>query len=69
MQLLDDHMFRLWRQGLVEKKEIMFRANNPDDMAMRIAKAERGIFEDENDVRSGRERRAESDGELTTSRT
>jgi twitching motility protein PilT len=68
MQLLDDHMFRLWRQGLVEKKEIMFRANNPDDMAMRIAKAERGIFEDENDVRSGRERRAESDGELTTSR-
>ena len=47
MQLLDDHMFRLWRQGLVEKKEILFRANNPDDLALRIASAERGIFEDE----------------------
>ena len=23
MQLLDDHMFKLWRQGLVEKKEIL----------------------------------------------
>ena len=52
MQLLDDHMFKLWRQGLVEKKEILFRANNPDDLAMRIARAERGIFEDEEDQRA-----------------
>ncbi len=55
MQLLDDHMFKLWRQGIVEKKEILFRANNPDDLAMRIAKAERGIFEDEENA--GRPRR------------
>ena len=47
MQLLDDHMFKLWRQGLVEKKEILFRANNLDDLATRIAKAERGIFDDD----------------------
>ena len=47
MQLLDDHMFKLWRSGLVEKKEVLFRANNPDDLAMRIARAERGLFEDE----------------------
>ena len=33
MQLLDDHMFKLWQQGLVEKKEVMFRANNPEDLA------------------------------------
>jgi twitching motility protein PilT len=51
MQLLDDHMFRLWRQGIVDKKEILFRANNVDDMTMRIAQAERGIFEDEEDQR------------------
>lgn len=47
MQLLDDHMFKLWRAGLVEKKDILFRANSPDDLAMRIAKAERGVFDDE----------------------
>ncbi|MGA2616704.1 MAG: type IV pilus twitching motility protein PilT [Thermoguttaceae bacterium] len=51
MQLLDDHMFKLWRQGIVDKKEILFRANNPDDLGMRVAKAEKGIFEDEEEVR------------------
>jgi twitching motility protein PilT len=52
MQLLDDHMFRIWKQGIVEKKEILFRANNRDDLEMRIARAERGIFEDEEDQRA-----------------
>ncbi len=46
MQLLDDHMFKLWKSGMVEKAEILVRANNPDDLAVRIAKAERGIFDD-----------------------
>ncbi len=46
MQLLDDHMFKLWQQGLVEKREIFVRSNNPDDLAARVAKAERGIFDD-----------------------
>ena len=49
MQLLDDHMFKLWKSGLVEKKEVLFRANNPEDLAARIAKAERGVFDDESD--------------------
>jgi twitching motility protein PilT len=53
MQLLDDHMFKIWRQGIVEKKEILFRANNVDDMGTRVAKAERGIFEDEENNRGG----------------
>ena len=52
MQLLDDHMFRLWRAGLVEKREIMLRANSPDELAAKIAKAERGIL-DEGDESSG----------------
>ncbi|MGA2031096.1 MAG: type IV pilus twitching motility protein PilT [Thermoguttaceae bacterium] len=47
MQLLDDHMFKLWKDGLVDKKEILFRANNPDDMMMRIARHERGLLDDE----------------------
>ena len=46
MQLLDDHLFRLWRQGLVEKKEILFKCNNTEDMLARMAKAEHGIFDD-----------------------
>jgi twitching motility protein PilT len=47
MQLLDDNMFKLWRQGTVDKKEVLFRANNLDDMTMRIARAERGLLDDE----------------------
>ena len=51
MQLLDDHMFRLWREGLVEKKDILFKANDPEELAKKIAQAERGLFEDEDEAR------------------
>ncbi len=52
MQLLDDNMFRLWRDGLVEKRECLFRANHPEDLAGKIARAERGLFEDEEEARN-----------------
>ena len=51
MQLLDDHMFRLWQAGLVEKRDILFRANSPEELAGKIARAERGILEDEEEAR------------------
>jgi twitching motility protein PilT len=51
MQLLDDHMFKLWRDGLVEKHEILLRSNNPEELASKIARAERGLFEDEDESR------------------
>jgi len=47
MQLLDDHMFRLWKEGVVSKEEVMIKANKPDDLATRIARAERGMFDEE----------------------
>jgi twitching motility protein PilT len=47
MQLLDDHMFRLWREGLVSKEEVMLKAQKADDLAARIARAERGLFDDD----------------------
>ena len=47
MQLLDDHMFKLWRDGLVEKKEILFRANQPDELLAKVARAERGMMDEE----------------------
>jgi twitching motility protein PilT len=51
MQLLDDHMFRLWRQGLVEKQEILAKANNIEELLAKVARAERGILEDEEEAR------------------
>ncbi len=50
MQLLDDHMFKLWRAGKVEKDEILIKANQPDALAAKVARAERGILDDEEDT-------------------
>jgi twitching motility protein PilT len=47
MQLLDDAMFRIWRDGLVTKEEVLLKAQKIDDLAARIARAERGLFDDD----------------------
>ena len=51
MQLLDDHMFKLWKEGKVEEREVLLKANLPDDLAARIARAKRGMLEDEEDAK------------------
>ncbi len=56
MQLLDDHMFKLWRDGLVEKRDIMLKAHAPDELQNMIARVERGMFEDEEEALSRTER-------------
>ncbi len=58
MQLLDDHLFRLWQEGKVEKKDAILRANSPDELTSRIARAERGMLEDEEDAKKRLEREA-----------
>src|ERR1043166_1562782 len=47
MFLLDDSMFRLWRDGLVDKEEILMRASKPAELAHKINQAEQGIIEDD----------------------
>jgi twitching motility protein PilT len=59
MQLLDDHMFKLWRQGIVEEREILIKANNPEELAARVARAKRGLLEDDDEAK----RRLEGGGE------
>jgi twitching motility protein PilT len=56
MQLLDDHMFKLWKDGAVQKREILLKANAPEELAARIDRAERGVFEDVEETRSRAER-------------
>lgn len=47
MQLLDDHLFRLWRDEIVTEEDVIAKANSPDDVAKRIASAKRGVFDEE----------------------
>ena len=49
MQLLDDHLFKLWKDGIVEKNEALFKANMPEELAARMARAEKGLFESDED--------------------
>ncbi|HEY2759412.1 MAG TPA: type IV pili twitching motility protein PilT, partial [Pirellulales bacterium] len=50
MQLLDDHLFKLWNDELVIEEEVLFKANNKEELSKRIANAKRGMFEDEADI-------------------
>ena len=46
MFLLDESLFRLWKDELVEKEEALMRAAKPADLAAKIAQAERGDYEE-----------------------
>ena len=47
MQLLDDHMFRLWKEGIVTKEEAMVKSNAPDDLKRRFQRADAGMADEE----------------------
>jgi twitching motility protein PilT len=47
MFLLDESLFRLWKDGVCEKEEILLRSPKAAELAARIAAAERGLDEDE----------------------
>ncbi len=46
MQLMDDHLFRLWREEKVIIEEVLAKAHNPDELAKRIVNAQRGILDE-----------------------
>lgn len=49
MQLLDDALFNHWKNGIISKDDAMGKSNKPDDLAARIAKAEKGLLDDDGD--------------------
>jgi len=46
MQLMDDALFRAWREEKCTLEDVLGKAQNPDDLAKRILNAQRGIMED-----------------------
>ena len=49
MILLDDSLFALWKQGLVEEEEILLKARKLRDLTERIENAKKGIFDEEDE--------------------
>lgn len=47
MFLLDESLFKLWKEGKVEKEEVLLRSSNPGDLAKKIDNSLKGIEEDE----------------------
>lgn len=47
MILLDDSLFNLWKNGICEEKDVMYKSNNPGELRARIERAKRGVFDDE----------------------
>jgi twitching motility protein PilT len=47
MFLLDEMLFKLWREDLCEKEEVLLKSSKPAELAAKIAQAERGLLEDE----------------------
>jgi twitching motility protein PilT len=47
MQLLDDALFNLWKNGLVEEQDIVMKSNHPGELKARLERAKRGLFDDE----------------------
>ncbi|MEZ6048477.1 MAG: type IV pilus twitching motility protein PilT [Planctomycetaceae bacterium] len=46
MQLLDDALFDLWKNDIVEEKDVIVKSNNPGELKQRIARAKRGLLDD-----------------------
>ena len=49
MFLMDDSLFRLWREGLCEKEEILLKSSKPGELAERVRAAEEGAIDDDDD--------------------
>ncbi len=62
MFLLDDMLFRLWKEDLCEKEEVLLKSSRPTDLAAKIAQAERGMEDDEEEG-GGDEEEEEDDEE------
>jgi len=46
MILMDDSLFNLWRQGLVDEEEVLLKARKVNELKERIENAKKGIFDD-----------------------
>jgi twitching motility protein PilT len=50
MILLDDSLYQLWKEQKCAKEDLLAKAQLPEELAARIANAERGLFDEDQDV-------------------
>jgi twitching motility protein PilT len=47
MQLLDDSLFNLWKNGLCEEQDIIMKSIHPGELKAKLERAKRGQFDEE----------------------
>ena len=47
MQLLDEALFNLWKNGICEERDVVVRSNAPGELRQKIELAKKGLLEDE----------------------
>ena len=61
MFLLDDNLFKLWREGLCEKEEILLKSSKPGELAARIRSAEEGALDEDDEEQADDDEDEEED--------
>ena len=49
MQLLDDALFNLWKNGLCEERDVVVRSNGPAELRNKIMLAKKGLLKEDED--------------------
>ena len=49
MKLLDDHILEHYANGLVTREDALAKCNNPEDLAVRMIQADKGMDDDDED--------------------
>ncbi|OWK43617.1 type IV pilus twitching motility protein PilT [Fimbriiglobus ruber] len=49
MFLLDESLFRMWKDDLCDKEEVLLKSSKPAELAAKISQAERGMLDDGDD--------------------
>jgi twitching motility protein PilT len=47
MILMDDALFKIWREEKATAEDVLAKSQNPDELARRIANAKRGVFDED----------------------
>src|SRR5438876_7020162 len=63
MFLLDESLFRLWKDGVVEKEEALLKSSKPAELAGKIANFEKGILDEDEEMEDEEEDEDEEDVE------
>jgi twitching motility protein PilT len=61
MFLLDESLFRLWKEGLCDKEEVLLKSSRPSELAAKIAQAERGLYDEDEEGGGGEDEDEDED--------